>query len=519
MSYFSVRFTCIIVLLLTTSELFAQSQRFIKKGLKAESEQQYSKAIKHFTKAIRKDPQNFRGYFHRGRMRHIQNDLSGAISDYTLAVEKTETEKNSIYFNRALVKLDLKDYKGAIEDNSLALKFKSKNAEALLNRGIAYSLVKNYKNAVRDFSAALTINPDNPKIYDSRAFAFDNLGNLEQAKQDYLKAMELNPILNRYLDIGVIYDKLGDYENALIAFSKCIEINKQDTTAFFNRSQVKFMLKDIDGALSDISEAIRMDSSFAPGYYHKGYLNYSSGNYQQAISDFTKVIELNPQDEYSYYNRGNTWAKLNDFKKAIEDYSKAIDMLPLEVANNPNATVMETAFYYDRSVAKHVIDDNEGAIQDISIALEKSPLDNIAYHQRAYYQFVLKLYDKAIIDIRKAIELAPDNVDHMQVLAQIFLVSGQYDSAFQISVNALSHVSDTDIQTKSTVLFVICASGKILGKNINSYESALNLCLARDFAFPSIMSFKYFRESLNKLPKSTQEYLQNIINRLEQKIK
>src|SRR5690606_21290594 len=264
-----------------------------------------------------------------------------------------------------------------------------------------------------------------------------------------LKAMELNPKLNRYLDIGVIYDKLGDYENALIAFSKCIEINKQDTTAFFNRSQVKFMLKDIDGALSDISEAIRMDSSFAPGYYHKGYLNYSSGNYQQAISDFTKVVELNPQDEFSYYNRGNTWAKLNDFKKAIEDYSKAIDMLPLKVENTPNATVMETAFYFDRSIAKHVTGDNDGAIEDISVALEKNPLDNNAYSQRAYYQFVLKLYDKAIIDIRKAIELVPDNVDHMQMFAQILLVSGRYDSAFQISVNALSYVSDTDIQSKS----------------------------------------------------------------------
>src|SRR5690606_335894 len=116
---------CIIVILLSTSELFAQSQRYIKKGSKAESEQQYSNAIKHFTKAIRKHPQNFQGYFHRRPMSHIQNDISGAISDYTLAVEKTETEKNSIYFNRALVKLDLEDYKGAIEDNSLALKVKS----------------------------------------------------------------------------------------------------------------------------------------------------------------------------------------------------------------------------------------------------------------------------------------------------------------------------------------------------------------------------------------------------------
>lgn len=521
MNYYSVRLICIIVLLLTASGLFAQSQRYIKKGLKAESEQQYSKAIKHFTKTIKKDPQNFQGYFHRGRMKHIQNDLEGAISDYTLAVEKTEKEKNSIYFNRALAKLDMGDYKGAIEDNTLALKLKSKKPEALLNRGIAYSFVKNYKYAVRDFSAALTINPNNPKIYDSRAFALDNLGDLEQAKQDYLKAMELNPKLNRYLDIGIIYDKLGDYENALMAFSKCIAINKHDTVAFFNRSQVKFMLKDIDGALSDISEVIRMDSSFASAHYHKGYLNYSSGNYKQAISDFSKAIELNPQDEYSYYNRGNTWAKLNDYGKAIVDYSTAIDMLPLEVAHYPSAKEMEVAFYYDRSVAKHVQGDNKGAIKDISVALEKNPLDDKAYSQRAYYQFVLKLYDKAVVDIRRAIELDSGNVDHTQVFAQILLASGQYDSALQISINALGHVSDADIRAKSIMLFVICASGKILDKNINSYESELNRCLAQDFVFPSILSFNHFRDSFKneQFSKSTQEYLQNIVNKLEQKIK
>lgn len=74
----------------------------------------------------------------------------------------------------------------------------------------------------------------------------------------------------QWFNKGYDYDLKEDYDNAIFAYTKAIELNPEDADAYTNR-----------GVIYDIQ-----------------------GKYDLAIVDYTKAIELNPEDADAYTNRG-----------------------------------------------------------------------------------------------------------------------------------------------------------------------------------------------------------------------
>lgn len=101
----------------------------------------------------------------------------------------------------------------------------------------------------------------------------------------------------QWFNIGYDYDVKEDYENALFAYTKAIELSPQDADAYNNR-----------GGIYDIK-----------------------GEYDLAIMDYTKAIELNPQDGDAYHNRGNAYLNKDQYELAIVDYDKGIALTPQPV--------------------------------------------------------------------------------------------------------------------------------------------------------------------------------------------
>ena len=70
---------------------------------------------------------------------------------------------------------------------------------------------------------------------------FDKLGQYEQALISYDKAIELNPNDDSAWDKrGVVLERLGQYEQALISHDKAIEPNPNDESAWDNRGVALF---------------------------------------------------------------------------------------------------------------------------------------------------------------------------------------------------------------------------------------------------------------------------------------
>ena len=82
--------------------------------------------IINFSKAIKKNPNNFFFYFERGKAKQNYGDFKGAINDFNYALKLNPD--NKFIFYRANAKFDYGDYKGAIGyEKVIFIKIKGSN--------------------------------------------------------------------------------------------------------------------------------------------------------------------------------------------------------------------------------------------------------------------------------------------------------------------------------------------------------------------------------------------------------
>ncbi len=129
-----------------------------------------------------------------------------------------------------------------------------------------------------------------------------------------------------YNNLGTSKFNAGDYEGAIEAFDKAIELGVRDETALNNRGSAKYLLGRMDEALEDFNMAIKLNPKFSDPYRNRGVIKFKQQNFEAAISDYTKCLELNPNDGITYYYRGIARIKLNDRSGACSDWQQALKL-------------------------------------------------------------------------------------------------------------------------------------------------------------------------------------------------
>ncbi len=98
----------------------------------------------------------------------------------------------------------------------------------------------------------------------------------------------------KLLKDGNDYFDTGDYERAVEAFTKALELRPGEPGVLVNRANARMMLGDNQGALADYDEAVRLDPKFALAYANRGILKDRMGDAEGAIQDYRKALELDP---------------------------------------------------------------------------------------------------------------------------------------------------------------------------------------------------------------------------------
>lgn len=176
----------------------------------------YQGTIEDYSKIIEHNPENYRAYIDRGRVKRIMGDYEDAIADCDQAIQ-LNSEQHAAYYNRAFAKRRLGKsktlleriilYQAAIDDYTEAIKLKPKHANTYYNRGFAkYQFGKShadngdntaarqyYQAAVDDYTETIKIDPKYQLAYHERGHAKEALGQHEEAKTDFAQAKELDP--------------------------------------------------------------------------------------------------------------------------------------------------------------------------------------------------------------------------------------------------------------------------------------------------------------------------------------
>jgi tetratricopeptide (TPR) repeat protein len=122
-------------------------------GLSAYFEMDYEEAQRKLGYVVRNIKDDHEAYFYRGLAKAQQDNLKGAIRDFSYAIDLDEMNID-YYFKRATAEYHLEDWKDAISDFSQVIKLDESQSLAYYHRAYCYQNIGNYIGACRDLKVA-----------------------------------------------------------------------------------------------------------------------------------------------------------------------------------------------------------------------------------------------------------------------------------------------------------------------------------------------------------------------------
>lgn len=161
-----------------------KAEKYFKKAMQLAEESDYLEALKFFDSALKLKPDDELAYFNRAVIKHNLAKYKDAIKDYTKAISlmhegeggghgggeeegghgEEHNPKAEAFNYRALAKMELDDYRGAISDFGEAIKLDANVAEYYVNRAEALKILDYMDAACLDWSKAGELGDE--EVYD-----------------------------------------------------------------------------------------------------------------------------------------------------------------------------------------------------------------------------------------------------------------------------------------------------------------------------------------------------------------
>ena len=129
---------------------------------------------------------------------------------------------------------------------------------------------------------------------------------------------------------GMAQSKGKQYQKAVNAYSKAIELDPTFIDAYLKRCEMRYKLGDNQGVLDDCYRVIQIDRSIPKAYYYQGRARFSLGYVKAAVDSYSEAIRQEENYAQAYYYRGIAHQDLQDKILAVEDWQIAADLFRTE---------------------------------------------------------------------------------------------------------------------------------------------------------------------------------------------
>jgi len=204
-----------------------------------------------------------------------------------------------------------------------------------MNEGIAYAQQNRWMEAAQAFEQAGALDPTNDQAYLNLSIAQLELQRPGAAKDALLRAIDAKP------DSAPYYEKLGfaltkldppDYEGAMEAFQKAIELEPTLYRAYFQRARIYERQGEMQSALEEYTRGIKAGPRYIEAYAELGRLYADLGFIDQASTVLNEGIRLaipNTEEQAQlHYLLGTIYQEGWNYHAAIEEYRSALRIIP-----------------------------------------------------------------------------------------------------------------------------------------------------------------------------------------------
>ena len=137
----------------------------------------------------------------------------------------------------------------------------------------------------------------------------------------------------KYLDDGIYDIQSGKFLEAIDKINQSLELKNDWDIPFFYRAVAYHAMEKFDDAILDYTKAIQLNPKMTDAYYNRAKIILSRKDIEnpdvgRAISDLEKALEQDPNFVEALYAMGAAQKKIENYHKALEYLNRAIELEP-----------------------------------------------------------------------------------------------------------------------------------------------------------------------------------------------
>ena len=392
--------------------------------------------------------------------------------------------EHSEYLEDALIRINKKDYEGALIQLKNALKLAPAHLPARILLGETYLRLDEGAAAEIEFRRALRMGADEdgvlvplgnalllqrkyeevlkiirsshpasvggPEILSIRGQAQYELGDLDAAEQSFTEAARLGPTRPEPLlgkaQVLMARQRIEDAETLV---DQARVLAPDDSEVWFRKGELRRAAQDPQGALTAFDTAIEKNLSHMRAHLARSTLLLEMGDYERARTDAEFVRARSPNNPKAAFLLAQALVRLGENERAQEAFQSAVDRVSLldEAALMKDPAALQLA-----ALVSFARRDLEKANRLLGQLVSLRPYHAAARKLLGRVQLQLGDAESAIHTLHPLYKLMPNDTEVLALLGDAYLKKGRYVEASSIFEKAVELISDQpELQTRLAI--------------------------------------------------------------------
>jgi tetratricopeptide (TPR) repeat protein len=208
------------------------NSHLINRGILKRNMGDLAGALQDFNTVIERTPRRADALCQRADTYRMQGNWAKAIADYEDSL-RLDPKSDKALNGRAISYACLGDRSAALRDFDSAIRL-NPDSSYFLNRGIVKRDVKDFAGALQDFDVVIERDPRHVDALYQRAETFRMQGNWTKAKADYEAVLRLNPShASATFLLGAVLVQTGECERAVAMLNHALTLKYQDAAPVY----------------------------------------------------------------------------------------------------------------------------------------------------------------------------------------------------------------------------------------------------------------------------------------------
>ncbi len=316
--------------------------------------------------------------------------------------------------------------------------------------------------------------------YFNQGNQFKQSDQYQEAVEAYQKAIELNPNFSWYYhNLAEVWVELEEWQKAMSCFRQACEINPNSEWSFYQLGEALVQQGELEEAIAAFQKSIEINPGYSEFHSSLGEVLWQFEQLEKAENYLQKAVELDHDSVKAYQILWEVLAKQGKGDEGLVYLRKAVELNPVSwelqqklgevLQGKGEFTAAEKCYrvviqlnsdyhwaYYKLGVVLREQGRLEEAIAYLREAVELEPSSAICHHYLGHSLFFLQEWEEAIECYRQAIELARESAIIYQHLGDALSRLGQWNealNAYHYAVELDTNLED-DEKTKKTLSYL-----------------------------------------------------------------